>query len=232
MHAFYQPELSKGVNFLNEDESAHCTKVLRLRVNEKILLLDGKGTIAQAKISQTKSKKVKYEILSQELVPTKPYLIHLAIAPPKNQDRLEWMVEKICEIGADKISLIQSANSEKWKVRKDRLHKKMISAIKQSQNPYLPLVDDFIPLDNFLMNRLEDQLFICYVDSQNTNTLKALAEKNKSYCVLIGPEGDFSSDEIRKAESHGFRKTSLGLNRMRSETAGLVSVTYLTLINV
>jgi len=231
MHAFFQPELSAGVDFLNEEESAHCLKVLRLRENEKILVLDGKGTIAQAIITSAQHKHVNYRILHKEIVPEKLYQIHLAIAPPKSQERLEWMVEKLCEIGVNKITLIQSANSEKWRIRLARIQKKMISAIKQSQNPFLPTFCDFISMNNFLKDRLEEQLFICYVDSLNTNTLNAVARKNKSYCVLIGPEGDFTNDEITIAEKHGFIKTSLGQSRLRTETAGLVSVTYLNLLN-
>jgi len=231
MYFFYQPEIDQGINFLSEEESFHCTKVLRLKEKDIITILNGRGTIVIASISNSNPKQVKYEIIEKKVIKPRPYQIHLAIAPPKNQERLEWMIEKVTEIGVDKITFIKTENSEKWKVRYGRLQKKMISAIKQSGNPFLPTLNEFISYEEFIDSTIEDQLFICYVDNQNNLYLKDTVEKKKSYCILIGPEGDFSTKELTKAEDKGFTMVSLGNTRLRTETAGLTAVILLNMLN-
>jgi len=231
MYFFYHPEVDNNPAFLDEEESFHCTKVLRLKDQEIISILNGKGTVARARIIKSNTKRVQFEVIDKKQIPSRPFQIHLAIAPPKNQERLEWMVEKATEIGVDKITLLKTENTEKWKIRYGRLQKKMISAIKQSGNPFLPVLDEFIPYEELINSTVEDQLFICYVDPENKQHPKDVVKKGKSYCILIGPEGDFTFDELAKAEKRGFIKLSLGNTRLRTETAGLTAVITLNMLN-
>lgn len=144
---------------------------------------------------------------------------------------MEWLVEKLTEIGVDRISLFFSQNSERRKYRIDRLEKKIISAMKQSKNPFIPQLNNPVKFSGLLSGCSEEQKFIAFVDQQNSHMLYDLAEKNRSVLVLIGPEGDFTSAEVSEAEKAGFRKISLGRNILRTETAALMSCHTIHLIN-
>lgn len=231
MQYFFEPELQNGTETLNEDESAHCIKVFRHREGDNIGLLDGHGGIYQAIIKKANPKQLSFEIINKKIVPSPSYKIHLAIAPTKNSDRMEWLVEKLTEIGVTEISLIFTQNSERRKYRTDRLHKKVIGAIKQSKNPFLPVLHEPVDLNNFLTIDAADQKFIAFVDSDNPHHLKSLAISQKKYSVLIGPEGDFTREELKLCSEKGYRKVTLGENVLRTETAGFVAVNTLHLIN-
>jgi 16S rRNA (uracil1498-N3)-methyltransferase len=231
MNYFYAPHITKGADFLDEDESVHCIKVLRHKEGDKIGLLDGKGGIYTAVIRHADPKKLTFRTSHQEVVKKAPYSIHIAIAPTKNSDRMEWLAEKITEIGTDKISLFFSKNSERRKYKTSRLQKKLVSALKQSRNPFLPQLNDPVDFEALITGQPETQKFIAYVDTDNPLMLHQAAQKNISTIVLIGPEGDFTPGEVRQAESEGYKKVSLGKNILRTETAGLIACHSIHLIN-
>lgn len=231
MQYFFEPGIPDGAETLNEDESAHCIKVFRHKEGDQIGLLDGKGGIYKAIIRKANPKNVVFEILEKGITPTPSYHIHLVIAPTKNADRMEWLVEKLSEIGVASISLIFTQNSERRKYRADRLQKKIIMALKQSKNPYAPQLNKPVDLNNFLKDDIEHQKFIAFVDPENPVHLKRLAKPLSSYTILVGPEGDFTKEELTACIAAGYDKVSLGGNVLRTETAGLVAVNTLHLIN-
>ncbi len=230
MNLFFQPAVSEGVNHLTAEESYHAFRVLRLSVGDEIKITDGKGVLYQATITSIDSKKCGFKINTEKKIPKKSYYIHIAIAPTKNTDRIEWFVEKAVEIGIHEISFILCKNSERKVLNIERIEKIAVSAMKQSQQPWIPTLHPLQPLNDILKQQA-DQKFIGHVDSSNPVHLKAIAKPNKSYLVLIGPEGDFSNEELNTALQAGFEKVSLGENRLRTETAGLTACQTLQFVN-
>lgn len=231
MLLFYILDLQNPV-LLSEEESKHCIKVLRLQKGDSLHLTDGKGHLAKAEIIEANPKKCVLQILDIEQFPQKKdFKIHLAVAPTKNADRMEWLVEKCIEIGIDEISFFQAQHSERQHFNLERLQKKAIAALKQSLHLHLPKMNALLSFKNLIANSREDQKFIAYVDSQNPSKLFESAKKNQSYLVLIGPEGDFSTQELDLALKNNFQKISLGNSRLRTETAGIVACLTLNLLN-
>lgn len=231
MQYFFQPEILDGADSLNEEESAHCIKVFRHKEGDIIGILDGKGGLYEAVIKEAHPKKVKFTIQNKKTVPPPAYDLHLAIAPTKSSDRMEWLTEKLTEIGISSIHLIYTQNSERRKYRIDRLEKKMIAALKQSKNPFAPHIYPPVDLKEFLSKKTSDQKFVAFVDPENKMNLNDAARKEVSTTILIGPEGDFTKEEIELCKSAGYAMISLGGNILRTETAGLVAVHTLHLIN-
>jgi len=229
MHLFYQPEIPNGIHTLPAEESRHAVKVLRLRAGDVLEITDGKGALYEARISTPDSSKCGFTIVQTKTSPPRPFRIHLAVAPTKNTDRIEWLVEKATEIGVDEISLIECKNSERRSMKTERLEKLAVSAMKQSRQVWLPKINPMAPLKSIAFDKAA-QKFIAYVDTSNPLSLKDAARKGSSYCALIGPEGDFDLEELRMALDHGFQKVSLGPNRLRTETAALVACLTLNLI--
>lgn len=227
MQLFYQPELVNGIHHLDADESRHAVKVLRLKVGQEINLIDGNGTFYKANITSENHRKCEFEITQKKEESKKAGYRHIAIAPTKNLDRTEWFVEKAVEIGVDRISFILTKNSERKILKTERLVKKAISAMKQSIKASLPIIDEMKSLKEFLKTNDSENKFIAYVDFDNPTELKSVvAESN---LVLIGPEGDFTPDEVELAMKSGFEKVSLGQSRLRTETAGIAAVHILNL---
>lgn len=222
MHLFYQPDFTPDNNFLSNDEAQHCVKVLRHRTGDLIVVTDGKGTKYQTKILSTHSKACELEILEKFKVKPLPYAIHLAIAPTKNTDRMEWMVEKCVEIGIDQISFITCQHSDRKKMRMDRIEKKAIAAMKQAQLAYLPSINQLVNCKEFINKSQADQKFIAHYHT-DYSTLKKAINANQAYLIMVGPEGDFSQDELDLAIQHQFTPVTLGNNRLRTETAGLMA---------
>ena len=231
MNLFFQPEIKRGALHLDAEESHHAVRVLRLTEGSEIQLTDGKGFFYSAKISKANPKKCEFEISEEQPVIKRDFSIHIAIAPTKNSDRTEWFVEKAIEIGVEKITFLLCQNSERKKINIERIQKIAVGAMKQSQQAWLPEVVDLKKFGEAIKENA-DQKFIAVVDSKNPVHLKHLATQRKKYFVLIGPEGDFRPDEIEQALKNNFQKVSLGPNRLRTETAGFVSVDILNLINV
>lgn len=229
---FYQPLVPEGVLYLDKDESRHCVKVLRKRAGDPITLTDGKGFFYEAVITAADPDKCEFQVRDKSAAPQRNYFIHIAIAPTKNADRMEWFVEKVTELGVDRITIMQCENSERNFIRTGRLHKVAVSAMKQSMRAALPTLDDrVVPFGEVVAGCGETEKCIAFVDPSNPAHLKDAVGKGSSYCVLIGPEGDFSARELTLALEHGFRKVSLGDSRLRTETAGMAACHILNLIN-
>ncbi|MBX2963277.1 MAG: 16S rRNA (uracil(1498)-N(3))-methyltransferase [Cyclobacteriaceae bacterium] len=229
---FYQPDITQGADYLNPDEARHCTKVLRKKPGDVIMVTDGKGWFYNVLITASAIDRCTFAVQNSWKETPRNYSIHIAIAPTKSPDRIEWMVEKCVEIGVDEISFLHCANSERQNLKMERLQKIAISAMKQSIRATLPHLSPPVPFSVFI-NGINDspQKFIGYVDSDNPIHLKQIALKDHRYLVLIGPEGDFSLSELTEAIDNGFQKVSLGNHRLRTETAGFTSCCILNLIN-
>lgn len=231
MYLFYVPEIDRCWE-LDEEESQHCVRVLRLTAGDDILLTDGKGNTYQARITNPHPKHCAFEVLSSERqVNKRPYRLHVAIAPTKNMDRLEWMVEKCTEIGVDEITPLLCRFSERKVVKTERLHKIMVSAAKQSLKAYMPKLNDMCSFEEFVENTSCEQRFIAHCYKDEKRLLQQELRLATDVVVLIGPEGDFSEEEVRKAMALGYVPVSLGESRLRTETAGVVACHTVALMN-
>jgi 16S rRNA (uracil1498-N3)-methyltransferase len=234
MKLFYDPEISGDFHVLNEEESKHCTKVLRLGNGDEIFLTDGKGNLYKTEILEIHQKKTILKIV--ETIPDygkKPYLLHIAIAPTKNTDRLEWFVEKATEIGIDEITLLICKNSERKFTKTDRLNRIAEAAMKQSYKAYHPIINEQIDFAKFIKQNMNyEQKFIAHCEEESEKIyLGKILNKNSSAIVLIGPEGDFNPQEITIAKAAGFVPVSLGESRLRTETAGVVACGIVSVVN-
>ncbi len=226
MHTFYFPDLSENLVMLDEDESKHAVRVLRLVMGSEVMLVDGKGTRAFAKVSDDHPKRCTMEITERKKETTdRNYKLHLAIAPTKNLDRMEWFIEKATEIGIDSIHLISCDHSERFTVKTERMEKVAVSAIKQSQTSWLPAVKGVLSFKEFIKTIPADaQRFIAHCADGEKSELKLKIKSAGDIYILIGPEGDFSNEEIKLALKNNFTAVSLGERRLRTETAALVAV--------
>lgn len=230
MYLFYTPnilgeseEIGRTYN-LNEEESGHCVRVLRYTRGDEILLTNGQGMTYDARITNPHPKHCEFEILRAERQQRhhKAY-IHIAIAPTKNIERLEWAIEKCTEIGVDEITPLLCRFSERKQLRTDRLQKIILSAAKQSLTPYLPKLNELTPYDEFVKQAKEEKKFIAHCYKEDKKELKDELKNSPSVLVLIGPEGDFSEQEVQEALRLGFVPVSLGNSRLRTETAAIVA---------
>lgn len=226
---FYVPEAAQ-CSELPEQEAQHAIRVLRLVEGDDIFLMDGVGHFFKAEVGMTSKKRCFYKLL-ESLPQQKTWAgdIHLAIAPTKMMERIEWMVEKATEIGFDRVSFIDCKFSERHTIRTDRVEKIVVSAMKQSRKPFKPVVDEIAPFHEFISSCQADYKFIahCYNDQERTDLFDQLhtLPKEATVCVMVGPEGDFSTDEVEAALAQGFKPITLGNSRLRTETAGLMAVT-------
>lgn len=224
MHLFYTPDIHTDSYTLSEEESRHCTRVLRLQQGDTVHLVDGLGSLYTAIIQDAHPKKCRLQIISRQQEYNRlPYVSHIAVAPTKNMDRLEWFVEKAVEIGVSEISFLLCEHSERRQLRLDRLEKIAISAMKQSQKGYLPLLHNLMPFQQFVQRCAPEQTFIAHLEEDATKSIKDYYKPGKPYCVMIGPEGDFSQQEIDAAYKAGIKPVTLGSSRLRTETAALVA---------
>lgn len=224
MHLFYTPDILTDSE-LPEEEAGHCIRVLRLGVGDEITLTDGKGNFYVAAISAASSKRCQVKVLSTTV--QKPLWkghIHLAMAPTKNMDRVEWFAEKATEIGFDKLSFLDCRFSERKVLKVERIEKIVVSAMKQSLKARKPVVAEMTDFSHFIEGEFPAQKFICHCYEGEKPLLKDVLLSGEDAVVLIGPEGDFSPEEVKMAEERGFRAVSLGRSRLRTETAALVAV--------
>lgn len=231
MYLFYTPDILTS-NVLSEEESQHCVRVLRYTRGDEILLTDGKGNTYTARITNPHPKHCEFEVLTQEKQQkAHDFYLHIAIAPTKNIERMEWMVEKCTEIGVDEITPLLCRFSERKQIRIDRLEKIVLSAAKQSLTPYLPKLNELTDYDTFVRQATEETKFIAHCYKEEKRDLKDEIQRGKSVLVLIGPEGDFSEQEVEEALALGFVPVSLGNSRLRTETAGVVACHTAVLMN-
>ncbi len=233
MQLFFQEKIELPITHLDEEESRHLVKVLRKKQGDSILLTNGNGQVFDCVILEANQKKTSLKILTSTEVPEDEFHIHLAIAPTKSPDRMEWMVEKITEIGFHELTLLETMNSERSFLKTDRLHKKVISACKQSLKYRIPTLNPTTKLSVLFKSKEFEgfQKFIAYVDEAHENHLLDVAMPKGKYLILIGPEGDFDPKEIKEAIQAGFQPVSLGKSRLRTETAGIAAVQMLQVLN-
>lgn len=235
---FYTP-LAQSTDCLPDEETAHAVRVLRLGVGDPIRLMDGKGCFYQAEIVEATKKICRYKILNVQEQPRQwKSFMHVAMAPTKNMDRTEWFVEKAVEIGVDKITFLSTDFSERKKLNLERLEKIVVSAMKQSRKAYKTELEGLVDSKSFIASATEKQRFICHCYDNTTNNqlgVKTLLKNNingaDDFLVMVGPEGDFSLDEVVMAEQNGFKSASLGLSRLRTETAALAAVHILNIFS-
>lgn len=226
MHLFYCTHIQAGVALLSSEESGHCIRVLRLAEGDVVKIIDGTGVSYDAEITVPDSKKCELKILRSYLNPTaRNYKIHIAIAPTKNMDRFEWFVEKAVEIGVDAITPVICDRSERRVLKTDRLHKLIISTMKQAMILNYPRLDELTSLDSFFksLDHQTENRFIAHCLDEEKKILSKAIQPNKNMIILIGPEGDFTQNEVKKALYHHYIPVSLGTNRLRTETAGIVA---------
>ncbi|WP_314284607.1 16S rRNA (uracil(1498)-N(3))-methyltransferase [Prevotella pallens] len=232
---FYVPNATEH-NELPTDEAIHAIRVLRLKIGDDIFLIDGKGNFYEAVVTLANSKHCLYEI-TQTLVQNKTWKghIHLAIAPTKDISRIEWLVEKATEIGFDEISFLNCQFSERKNLRIDRIERIVISAMKQSRKAWKPIVNNMLSFEDFIQKEVTGQKFIChcYNEIEKTDFFSNINNSGlfEEITVLIGPEGDFSINEVRQALQQQYKSTTLGNSRLRTETAGLAAVLMANLAN-
>jgi 16S rRNA (uracil1498-N3)-methyltransferase len=213
--------INNDIAELTPEESWHCAKVLRFKAGDEVNLIDGKGNFFKGELYTVNEKKCVAKVTATLKPQSKrDYYLHLAIAPTKNIDRMEWMVEKAVEIGIDEITFIRCKNSERTVIKEERLIKIAESAVKQSLQAYLPKINPLTSFNEAIQFR-SDLKFIAFCEEQQKKHLKDFDLKNKSTIVYIGPEGDFTIDEILLAQNNNIPGISLGSNRLRTETAGL-----------
>ena len=232
MNLFYSAEVCNTDCTLGEEESKHAIRVLRLSAGDEIHVTDGKGSLYAGIISSTGNEICNVDIL-RKLPEQNRHLskVHIAIAPTKNNSRFEWFLEKSCEIGIDAITPIICEHSEKRKVQEDRLNRILVGAMKQSQTLYLPVLNPIITVEEFMSSgELDGNAFIASYNEDNRD-LSAVCASGKDALVLIGPEGDFSESEREKANSVGIVAVNLGHTRLRTETAAIVAVHTISLLN-
>lgn len=232
MQLFYIPDLDNDIVQLSPDESRHCVRSLRMSAGDTLYITDGKGTLASASILSPDPSACSIQISHRDFQPRRaPYRLHLAIAPTKNSDRIEWFVEKAVEIGIDEITPIITHNTERTRLNRSRLEKIAVSAMKQSLQRHLPVIHDETPIDSFLRNISATSKIICHGHYDRPILMSQACRPSNDTVILIGPEGDFTDDEISLAHQLGFQPVSLGNNRLRTETAALTAVCAVALIN-
>lgn len=232
MQLFFQPLLTENHCVLDAEESRHCIKVLRKKGGDIITIVDGKGKFYEARITEADAKACAFAVVNTWEETPKNFRIHMGIAPTKNADRLEWYIEKAVEIGIDEISLLICDNSERKKLKTDRLERKVISAMKQSVKATLPLIHEPVAYARFLeQTHAAPHKFLAYVSDTPIPHLLHAATPGQAYTILIGPEGDFSPSEIEQARQANFQTVSLGPSRLRTETAGIAACHTLNLVN-
>ncbi|MBD0257139.1 MAG: 16S rRNA (uracil(1498)-N(3))-methyltransferase [Cytophagales bacterium] len=232
MHLFFAPDFSVERPFLPEEEARHALKVLRLGVGDGVRVTDGRGNLYEATLAETDAKKCRLAVQHHEPESGKRgFTIHVAVAPTKNTDRTEWLVEKCVEIGVDQITFVLCERSERRHFNPDRVEKIVVAAMKQSLKAYLPQLGELVPLRDFLKRTPPGHNYIAHLVEGERRLLQRVAPPGGTYCVLIGPEGDFTPGEVAAALERGFVPVSLGESRLRTETAGIVACHILNLVN-
>lgn len=233
MQLFYNPSLDNSFKqfYFSKEESKHITKVLRKKEGDILHITNGRGHLFKAKILLSDPKKCKAQIVSVDKTIPRQHTLHIAVAPTKMNDRYEWFLEKATEIGINEITPIICENSERKIIKPERLEKVLQSAMKQSLQTYLPKLNPAIRFKDFISNTKAELNFIAHCEDEEKLDLKRRVAPDKDVLILIGPEGDFSKNEIAAAYDNGFLPISLGKNRLRTETAAIVACATVAIMN-
>ncbi len=232
MHLFYSPVIDTDYFTLDHEESRHCVKVMRLRAGDEVFLTDGMGGWYKAEIADPNPKSCILRINEKRTIPNpRSGRLHLAVAPTKNIDRFEWFLEKATECGIDEITPVICDHSERTIVKAARSEKVIASAMKQSLRAWLPTLNPAIPLNTFFKIGQRSQKLIAHCSDGNKKQFQEVYNKGGNAVVLIGPEGDFSHQEIEQAITIGFQPISLGNYRLRTETAALAVCVSFNMLN-
>lgn len=232
MIQFYAPDIEINP-ILPESDSQHCVRVLRMKSGDMIEVIDGKGYRYECQILEAHQKRTSVEIINKRHIPLSwSNNITIAVAPTKHLDRMEWLVEKMTEVGVNNIIPLLCRHSERKEIKTERLEKIAISAMKQSLKTFLPIIEPMTPIKKVICESEAQQKFIAYCDPSIPRLLFSKEYiANKDTIILIGPEGDFSQEEIKLALDNGFKPISLGDNRLRTETAALAACNTCHIIN-
>jgi 16S rRNA (uracil1498-N3)-methyltransferase len=231
MELFYSPDIADN-HQLPESEAHHCLKVMRMQTGDTIFLTDGKGYFYRAEIGKANVKDCVLHILEvTEQAPLWKGKIEIALAPAKNMERTEWFAEKATEIGIDKISFLHCRYSERKEIKTERIQKILVSAMKQSGKAGLPELQEISRFNHFVEQDFDGQKFIAHCYPEEKKCLSKVYRPNENALILIGPEGDFSKEEVDLAVKHGFIPISLGSGKLRTETAALVACHTIHIVN-
>jgi 16S rRNA (uracil1498-N3)-methyltransferase len=233
MQLFYNPNITEQTEsfFFDKEESKHIIKVLRKKDSDILFVTNGDGLLFETEITLASDNKCTVKIISVEKKAPSKYRLHLAVAPTKMNDRYEWFLEKATEIGIHEITPIICDRSERKVINKDRFDKIVLSAMKQSNECYLPKLNEAISLKEFLQQKTEGIHLIAHCEETDKKSLKSVIQKNQNTTILIGPEGDFSEKEIIMALDHSYIPVTLGSTRLRTETAAIVASHSVAFVN-
>lgn len=236
MILFYSQALENGTAFFGEEETRHCLQVLRKSRGDAIFFTDGKGGFYEGTIDSSGKREFQARVIKrrQDERP-RPYRLHIGIAPTKNMDRIEWFAEKATELGIDEITLLKSANSERSTARADRLEKIVLSAMKQSLQTWLPIIHPIKDFSRFIQENAtagDCMRFIAHCREDGLPHLAKIVKPAMNVTMLIGPEGDFTAEEVEQAKVQGFIPAGLGDIRLRTETAAMAVCQILQIVNL
>lgn len=232
MNVFYATDFEGDIAFLDEVESGHAIRVLRMNKGDKVIVTDGKGGWYNGIIESSHFKKCSIRIISAQFnFEKRNYKLTMAVAPTKNSERIEWFLEKATEIGIDHFVPLRCSFSERKNINLIRLEKIALSAMKQSLKAWLPEISEMVSFEDFIVQPFEGEKLIAHCYNGQKPHLKNVIDPGENVLVLIGPEGDFSPEEVKLAVDNGFQEISLGQSRLRTETASLVACTAVAFIN-
>jgi 16S rRNA (uracil1498-N3)-methyltransferase len=233
MQLFYNPSLDNSFKqfAFNAEESRHIVKVLRKKKGDLLHITNGKGYLYEAEILLADPKKCKAQVIDEDKTIPRAHSLHLAVAPTKLNDRFEWFLEKATEIGINEITPILCANAERKTIKPERLERVLQAAMKQSLQTFLPKLNPLTPIEEFLEQTQGEQKFIAHCLKGEKMELKRGISPDKDIVVLIGPEGDFTKEEVALAYDKGYTPVALGRNRLRTETAAIYATTVVALVN-
>lgn len=234
MQLFYAPDIVPPHYILPEEESRHCIRVLRMQQGDTLSLTDGRGTLYTARITSADARRCAVEVVSrQDEFEKMPYRLSMAVAPTKNIDRYEWFLEKATEVGVSEIYPLECDHSERRAIKFDREQRVITSAVKQSLKAYHPLLHDMTPVRQIIAMPFAGRRFIAHCDRSAGERayLGDILRKGEDALILIGPEGDFSPEEIASALANGFEQITLGHQRLRTETAAVTATVMVSMLN-
>jgi 16S rRNA (uracil1498-N3)-methyltransferase len=232
MQLFFSEDIESDICTLNEEESRHCVKVLRMTAGDELYITDGRGTLCRCSIVDANPRGCTVAVVERtDGYGRRPFRLHIAVAPTKNTARMEWFVEKAVEMGVDEITPIVCDHSERCILKQERMDKIVVSAVKQSLKAYRPVMNPPTPFKELVAQPFDGQKFIAYCDGEHRTPLREAYKAPSNALILIGPEGDFSPAEVEQALAAGFTPVTLGECRLRTETAALAATAFFNLSN-